>query len=761
MAIRITGMYSGLDTESIITELASAQSAKKNTLVKAQTKLSWKQDAWKALNSKIYSFYTNVLDNMRFQASYLKKTTKVSNTSALSVVAGNNAVDGTHSVKVKSLAKGAYLTGANLTTKDGVMFRGAATLDTLNKEFKGTGKYSVVGANGVSMDFEVNENTTIDDIVNQISSTGLIANYDQDNQRIFIQSSGTGALANFHLVANDENGMKALASFGLLSESDLKSSEYTKWAGYADGDAEYEKLITDEIAKRAASYKTRNDELEAENKYIDEVNQKIAENNTELLDKLRSKPGYNASETVDSIYDTIYGELKETGEVDDDGNPVLDKDGNPVKARSGGLKAAYEDAEKNLKDLQAKKEEAGSTVTDADIEAAQSAVDDAKKAYEEALDRYDTLKEIDENDKALTHNTKLRQDNVAEIKANEKYFNVDEDGKVTGTRTPGDLAAGDEDESLEAQVRADFQKKIDIAKEAGQYAADVAALGDAGSKKIDAQDAEIYVDGVKYASSNNSITINGMTLTALEETGDKEVTLTTSTDTEGIYDMIKNFFTEYNKLINEMTSLYNAESSKGYEPLLSEEKSELADSEIEEWEKKIKDSLLRRDSTLSSVSSAMKNVLLKGATVNGKQMYLADFGINTLGYFNAAENEKSAYHIDGDQDDVNTKANDDILRQMIASDPETVMQFFSSLSQNLYDELGEKMKSVKDTSSAFTVYNDKIMKKEYESYTEKIAKEEEKLNALMDKWYSKFSAMETALAKMQSKNSAVSSMFGN
>ena len=751
MAIRITGMYSGLDTESIINELASAQSAKKNKLVKAQTKLSWKQDAWKSLNSKIYSFYTNFLDNMRFQASYLKKTTKVSNTSALSVVAGNNAVNGTHSVKVKALAKGAYLTGANLTTKDGVMFTGGATLNTLNKSFEGTGKYSIVGANGVSMDFEVNENTTIDDIVNQISSTGLIANYDQDNQRIFIQSSGTGALANFNLVANDENGMKALASFGLLSTNDLQSSEYTTWAGYADGQAEYEKLVTDEIAKRAASYKARNDELEAENKYIDETNQKIAGYNNDLLDELMNKPGYDADETVDSIYDAIYGELKETGEVDDDGNPVLDEDGNPVKARSGGLREAYEKAEQEL----AKKREEGASA--ADIEQAEKDVEAAKKSYEEALDRYDTLKKIDDNTKAIAHNRDLKQTNLDEIAANNNYFTYDEDtDTVTGT-----LNADNGTQSLEAQVRADFQAKIDIAKQAGQYAADVAALGDAGSNKIDAQDAEIYVDGVKYTSSDNSININGMTLTALEETGDKEVTLTTTTDTEGVYDMIKNFFTEYNKLINEMTSLYNAESSKGYEPLLSEEKSELADSEIEEWEKKIKDSLLRRDSTLSSVSSAMKNVLLKGATVNGKQMYLSDFGINTLGYFNAAENEKSAYHIDGDQDDINTKANDDILRQMIASDPETVMQFFSSLSQNLYDELGEKMKSVKDTSSAFTVYNDKLMKKEYDSYKEKIAKEEEKLNAMIDKWYSKFSAMETALAKMQSKNNAVSGMFGN
>ena len=70
MAIRITGMYSGLDTESIINELASAQSYKKNKLVKEQTKLSWKQDAWKALNTKIYSFYTNTFPGILSEEDY-------------------------------------------------------------------------------------------------------------------------------------------------------------------------------------------------------------------------------------------------------------------------------------------------------------------------------------------------------------------------------------------------------------------------------------------------------------------------------------------------------------------------------------------------------------------------------------------------------------------------------------------------------------------------------------------------------------------
>jgi flagellar hook-associated protein 2 len=52
------------------------------------------------------------------------------------------------------------------------------------------------------------------------------------------------------------------------------------------------------------------------------------------------------------------------------------------------------------------------------------------------------------------------------------------------------------------------------------------------------------------------------------------------------------------------------------------------------------------------------------------------------------------------------------------------------------------------------------MEKEYKDYTDRIKKEETKLNALIDNWYKKFSAMETAMAKLQSKNNAVSGMLG-
>ena len=153
-------------------------------------------------------------------------------------------------------------------------------------------------------------------------------------------------------------------------------------------------------------------------------------------------------------------------------------------------------------------------------------------------------------------------------------------------------------------------------------------------------------------------------------------------------------------------------------------------------------------------------VLLQGATVNGKTMYLSDFGINTLGYFKAEDNERNAYHIDGDPDDASVKSEDDKLRSMISSDPDTVMNFFTSLANNLYDTLTDKMKNIKDTSSMFTVYNDLSMQKEYKEYTTKISEEEDRLNALMDKWYDKFSQMETAMAKLQSKSSGLGNLLG-
>lgn len=501
MPIRMTGLNSGLDTETLISELVRAKSAKKDKLVKEQKKLEWKQDVWKELNSKVYSFYSKTLGNMRLTSDYAKKVTKVSNETAASVITGGNAVDGVQTLKINSLAKAGYLTGAEL--KDDAGNKASYTGSTKLKDIKGmdaaVGEKIKLTVAGKTTEIDITEDMSINDLVSKLQGAGVNASFDTKNQRFFVSSKKTGAENDFTIT--DGNG--------------------------------------------------------------------------------------NASADL----------LRNLG-----------------------------------------------------------------------------------------------------------------------------LTGGD-------------------------------------SKKIAGTKAEIVLNGATFQSETNTFEVNGLTITA-QTTSAEEFTITTQNDTDGIYDMVKNFFKEYNALINEMDKLYNADSAKGYEPLTDDEKEAMSETEIEKWEEKIKDALLRKDDTLGNVSSMMKSVMLQGVKMSdGSTLYLSEFGINTLGYFNSADNEKGAYHIDGDKDDTHTASKTDKLKSAIASDPEKVTEFFMTLSRNLYEKLGDMMKTTK-YRSVYTIYDDKLMKEEYDDYKTQIARQEELVANYEDRYYKKFTAMETALAKIQSKQSALGGLFG-
>ena len=74
--------------------------------------------------------------------------------------------------------------------------------------------------------------------------------------------------------------------------------------------------------------------------------------------------------------------------------------------------------------------------------------------------------------------------------------------------------------------------------------------------------------------------------------------------------------------------------------------------------------------------------------------------------------------------------------------------------------MNEHSTAVEGYRSFGSFYDDKKMKSDYDDYKTKISELEEKLNDYEDKWYSKFSKMETALAKLQSNSSAVTALLG-
>lgn len=627
MAIRLSGMVSGLDTDAIVKELVSAYSKKTESYEKDKTKLEWKQETWKDLNTKIYDLYSRTLGTLRFSSAYNKKKTSISDESKATITASANAAKGTQSMEIHKVATSGYLTGSSLdiyglndlSTKTNLRELGIVDETSINIQV-GDGDIKTITMSGDS---------TIGDLVKQFNEAGINANFDEENKRFFLMSTNTGKENDFKL-SGDSDAMKKL---GILAE------------GCAYG-----------------------------------------------IGEVWKKDGYNITNS------TKLSDLHWNGDTTK-GFPKTIAFDNMVPFRV----------------------EDGSTKTVADFVDYLNKVDGVEASFDEKNQRF-------------------------VIKGADK------------------LSAGKVYDSLNPDVGDSSTTSKPLLDVLGFVS--VHGFGEGNAVKIDGADAQIKLNGAIFESNTNNFNINGLSINVKETTakadgsGYNEIKIVTDTDVDGIYNTIKDFLKEYNELINEMDSLYNADRAKDYQPLTDEEKEAMSEKEVEKWEEKIKKSLLRRDTTLSSISSTMKTAMLQSFTINGEKYSLSTFGILTGNYFTTKNNEKNAFHIDGDPDDSTVSSNEEKLKKAIAANPETVADFFSQLTSHLYSELDEKMKGT-TLSSAFTVYNDKQITADLRQYNTQISKWENYVSQQEEFWYNKFTAMEKALAQLQSSTSALSGLLGS
>ena len=702
-------MVSGMDTESLVSALVSSYKLKKDNLVKAQTKLSWKQEKWKTMNTSIYGFYSGKLSSARFSTSYNLKTSTVSNDKYAKVSASSSAVSGTQRLKVNYLAATGYLTGGQISATGGSKVTGSTKLS----DIIGTkdGSISVKTSSGIKS-IDITEDMNVSQFTAKLKEAGLNANFDDNNGRFFISAKESGKDNDFSLTANDANGLNALKALGIYTVNDTDKAEYIRLAKLTEGtdayNTELESMYTKATAKDTA--KSYADKYNAAKEKLDALAADDTWDHSYTLDEYVAKL---KTETPDLL--NAYDKYKKE-KVDSEGNTVKDSDGNVVyeydteAMEKDGVKEEYEAAVK-------------------------------KKASNESL-----IKVYDDNSKV--------------IEENKDYVTIGDDGKAVANETNEKVVqeVSDTNADRQAKAKALLDSKIAMAKTAANDIDNTASSDTTKAVRITGQDSEIVLNGATFTNNTNNYSINGLTIQALNVTGTDEVTITTDTDVDGIYDMIKGFLKDYNDLVKSVDVAYNAASSKGYEPLTSDEKDAMSDDEVKKWEEKIKDSLLRKDSTLGSVLDTMKNDMAKSFKVGDKSYSLSSFGIATLGYFNSPENETGVYHIDGNKDDTYTSANTDKLKSMIASDPDTVITFFSQLASQLYKDLGSKM-TASSTSSAYTIYNDKQMNTQYSEYNTKISEAEDKVTTWEDYYYSKFSAMESALAKMNAQSSSLTGLF--
>lgn len=779
MPIRLSGMSSGLDTEALVSALVSGYRTQKDNLVKAQTKLQWKQDKWNTMNTKIYSFYTGSLSTSRFSKNYNLKKAKISNSNYASVDASTSAVTGTQSLKVKKLATAGYLTGgvisADSSKTDSTKIKGDTKLSEISGMGSGsTGKLEVT-AEGKTTSIQLSDDMTVNNLIVQLKSAGVNASFDETNQRFFISSKTSGTEHEFSLTASDANGKTALSALGLADTSVDNIDNIVK---------PYQAIV--------------NNSTYVEDTVKSRYDSDISSFNSNVGTYLSNIKSATESLTVDKYKEEyITGFMNTAGE-----------DGSGIAAARKNLSDAMSELEEELKD---------DTLSEDAKAEKQSRLQAIKGVISLADDTstYDTAKKLQESNAAeikslestIESNTKSITDMYKEAgfgdasdttytidKTNGKLIIADStmaqyvgtDGKIDTEKYTFDMAAaatsGDASSKInsyktEAQEYLDYANKMvsaynvvksatsDSDKATAEYKTALSTLGvtsdtsGSSAKRIYAEDSEIELNGATFTNNTNTFSINGLTITATALTGDNEVTISTENDVDGIYDSIKSFISDYNSLIKEIDTAYNATSAKGYEPLTSDEKSAMTDDQVKEWEDKIKTSLLRRDGTLSSISNMMKTDMLRSFNINGKAYSLSSFGISTAGYFSSGDNEKGVLHIDGDSDDSTSASNEDKLKAAIANNPDAVISFFAQLADNLYTDLGKKMQGT-TMRSTFKVYNDKEMAKEYSDYTTKIKDKETEISTWEDYYYNKFSKMESALATLNSQQSSLSGYFG-
>lgn len=80
--LRIAGLASGIDTESIIKDLMNAQRIPLQKLQQERQILEWKQEDYREINTALRTF-RDVAFNMKLQGTYMAKNTHSSNEDAV------------------------------------------------------------------------------------------------------------------------------------------------------------------------------------------------------------------------------------------------------------------------------------------------------------------------------------------------------------------------------------------------------------------------------------------------------------------------------------------------------------------------------------------------------------------------------------------------------------------------------------------------------------------------------------------------------
>ena len=305
-------------------------------------------------------------------------------------------------------------------------------------------------------------------------------------------------------------------------------------------------------------------------------------------------------------------------------------------------------------------------------------------------------------------------------------------------------------------------------------------LPDFGASYTAGQDAimDVEINGKRFENltrASNSFDIDGLTInvkgeftTGVDKDGKPEeaISFTTTTDTDKIVDVIREFVNDYNEMATEIKNAYStmpAQKSNGarYDPLTAEQEDQYSESELKAYNEKAKQGILFGDSTLSSMYSKLLSAITPGGA-DGQT--LREIGIGT-----SYSNGMTTISLDEDK-----------LRAALESDPDKVRTAFTKtreggsssdgLMQTMQNTLNNYVKTTGEPKGVLitragsikapTSLNSNSLKSQMDSIDSQIDRWTDKMSAQIDRYTTKFSRLEQLIAEMNSQTSAMMGLMG-
>lgn len=790
------GLASGIDRDALIEQMTARTTSKITAKKKAMTKLEWKRDAYRSVSNKIIDLQDNYLSysatkSLKNSDFFAKNQVSVQGdpdyTKYISATGNADTASRVSVLGVNKLATSATLISGEKKTDSAITLGGISESDFSNKEIKtsnlsGTkltfGTYSITDKKFTEeatftfptsyekkMDGGKTETVTIDytaasskDIVDQLNEA-------LDSQE-FLGKDGKSGIKftlngdKIQISQTDSITDKGKSCVIRETSSALKSLGFN--SGNMNKDDIDNGISLDEFNRHTSSFEAAAITKQPLSGYLKGKSISVSYGgqikNIELIgDKEEIKDFSAFQSSLQAKMDKAFGSGKVT----------VGKDSKDSKGR---LTFTATDSRQTLQisaDSKELQNALGITSTQSNkISTGSSLWENRAKL---GLEKYDTEEKLNKALENFTVNgTKI--DNITAdttVDGLLTAINNNKDAGVTatylGSANKFVLSSNEKGKGREISLGADPKDTTD--------AANIIFGGDK-KESHDGTDGEMSIlyNGVKttITSSSNTFSIDGLDIKATNTfdtgsaTAEGGVSFTASADTEKVTETVKKFIEAYNAMIDEVRTQVTTKPDSNYGPLTEDQKNEMNETSIKNWEDKAKEGILYNSSALKDLDNATQGIfssmMMNGVSYDDLEKIGISFSDDyTAGGKIVFDEEKFKTAMDSDPEKVSDLfTGTHGIVNTIDSTLSTYATRYASKNGNSYGVLIEEAGSEK---LSLTLTNNSIYK-ELKDMQETITNLQSQLSTEQDRYISQFTQMETLINQMNSQSSYLSQLGG-